>query len=70
MLRAEHALLTFKFLAASKLKRTEPLKEAAKELHDFRVANIHALGDEAPTWYSARNNELKAWRRAGYLPAK
>ena len=70
VLRAEHALLTFKFLAASKLKRTEPLKEAAKELHDFRVANIHALGDEAPTWYSARNNELKAWRRAGYLPAK
>ena len=70
VLRAEHALLTFRFLAASKMKDAAPLKEAARTLLDFRVANIHALGDEAPTWFSPRNNELKAWERAGFLPAK
>ena len=69
-LRAEHALLTFKFVVAS--KRTgkagkAALAESAKTLHDFRAKNLHALGDEATAWYSKRNSEFGAWRKAGYL---
>ena len=69
-LRAEHALLTLRFLAASKRAGKAgktALAAAAKALHDFRVKNLHALGDEAASWYSKRNSEIGAWRKAGYL---
>ncbi len=69
-LRAEHALMTFRFLAASKRAGKEgkaALAAAAKALHEFRVKNLHALGDEAASWYSKRNSEVGAWRKAGYL---
>ncbi len=71
MLRAEHALLTLKFIAASKRAGKEgkaALTAAAKTLHEFRVKNLHELGDEASAWYSNRNSEAGAWRKAGYLP--
>jgi len=65
-LRAEHALLTFSFLATSKGNDKAAFETAATALHEFRVKNIHALGDEAPAWYSPRNNEITAWRKTRY----
>lgn len=66
-LRAEHALLTFRFLVTSKGKDKKTFKAAASALHEFRVMHIHELDDEAPSWYSARNNEITAWTKAGYI---
>ena len=70
VLRAENALLTIKFLVASKGKSNAAFMTAAKALYDFRLKNLQALGNEGFHWYSVRNCELRAWKRFKRLSEK
>ena len=63
VLRAENALLTIKFLVASKGRNEAAFMEAAKALYDFRLKNRLALGNDGFHWYSPRNCEISAWKR-------
>ena len=67
VLRAEHALLTYRFLKASRSDDAIALKATAKTLYDFRVKNVTSLGKEGFSWLSKRGNERTAWAKAGYL---
>ena len=66
-IRAENALLTYRFLKAAAVGDEAELASAAKVLHAFRVANFEALGGDGASWFSKRGNERKAWHKAGYL---
>lgn len=70
VLRARHALLTYRFLKASKGSDAAAFAAATKALHDFRVANFTALGCEGASWFSKTNSEREAWTKAGLLKAK
>ena len=70
VLRARHALLTYRFLKASKGSDAAAFAAATKALHDFRVANFTALGCEGGAWFSKTNSEREAWTKAGLLKAK
>ncbi len=67
VLRAENALLTIKFLAASRGTNDAVFMTAAKALYDFRLKNRHALGNEGFHWYSKRNCENSAWEKYNKL---
>ena len=66
-LRAEHALLTYRFLNAAKSDDAMALATMAKTLHAFRLANFKLLDMEGYRWFSKRGNERTAWTKAGYL---
>ncbi len=66
-LRAENAVLTFRFLAAAAGKDEAAFAAAADALHAFRAANFVALGQEGASWLSNRNCEIAAWSRTKYM---
>ena len=70
VLRAENALLTIKFMVASKGRNDGAFMEAAKALYDFRLKNRLALGNEGFHWYSPRNCENPAWKRYAKLNSR
>lgn len=67
VLRARHAVLAMRFLAAAKGRDDSAVLSSGRRLYEFRLKNLHALGDEACDWHSPRNCERGAWERYARL---
>lgn len=70
VMRAEHAVLTFRFISAASGRDDAELQKTADALYAFRVANRDAFGRcEAYRWFARKNRaEYEAWHRTKYMP--
>lgn len=69
-LRAENALLTYRFIRLCDGKDKAAFDSAAATLYDFRLKNLVMLGNEGENWFSTRNCELPVWMQTVYMKPK
>ena len=68
-LRAEHAILTFRFMEAGAGKDEAAFQSAAETLYAYRVRNLNDLGrDEGQRWTAPTNGERVLWERTAHKP--